>query len=121
LNTTVAKSIFIEAETISDFASILGTITLVQIFAIIFLVIVIFVPFFKVYMMGKSNSVHKKGFQNDIREGDHLLLITIRKLINNLVNVIQLSLIIYVSWGSRDVIDATDRISSMGCSDEIVN
>ena len=123
LSRNSALKIFEKTIRMQNFADILIIITLLQIFICFFLLFVIFIPFYKAYHSGDptDNKVYRQTLYNSIRSGDHLLIIGFRKFVNTCMNITQISLVLLVVGSNDNVIDDIKRISTIGCSDVLVN
>ena len=106
-------------------ANILIIVTMFQIFICCFLLnFVIVMPFCKAYSPcfdKEYRQVHQSNLYKLIRNGDHLMFVSMKKFFNTLMNIMQLYLILYVEMSNTEVTESLHRVSIIGCSDPLVN
>lgn len=100
--------------------------TTIQLFVNFSLVFVIFVPFAKAYgpswLYGRrSQKVYHQDLIRQIRQGDHLLYVSVKKFINTSMNVFQLCLIIYTMSDYHKTMENIERINILKCGDYLIN
>lgn len=96
--------------------------TAIQLFFNFFLLFVIFVPFYKAYFLNsQAKDIYKQNLTRTIRNGEHIMNVNLKNFFNLIMNIVQISLIFYSNNGNDNLSWEIERISTLNCSDQIVN
>ena len=92
-----------------------------------FLNFLTFIPFCKAYCL--KDQIYKKSLYRQIREGEHPCYVSIKKITQTIINVVQLLMMLSMFYSvnntrissNDDLLAKLDRIIVIGCSDDYIN
>lgn len=92
-----------------------------------FLNFLTFTPFCKAYCL--KDQIYKKSLYRQIREGEHPCYVSIKKITQLIINMVQLFMIFSIFYsvnnsgisGNNDLLAKLDRIILLSCSDPYIN
>ena len=105
-----------------EHAGIIVVMSIIQMFFNVFLFFVIFLPFAKAYLPCiREKDVYKQNLARLIRNGTHFCTRGAKDFFNAVIGIFQIVMVTLALDDDKDLIEGVHRMSTMNCSNELVN